>query len=206
MDELRLTVALTSDEYDGDVVDVVVERVAGLRADELGEVRALLPAHVSVRTEPGSIGKGYSGPGAVLAIAGAVLNDGASFLAWGAALLQVAQHLRQKNANRRLNIDDPRTIAAVAAARATPLADRLRGTHFLGGFCLTGGGPGMGVDARDTWVSAFGSQNGWVVAIYSSPSGLFLGSTIVSGEWDPSMGHRRDQAEVNRLFRRAQTP
>lgn len=202
MDSLRVTVGLTDDEYDGDYLDV--EHVEGLRREELDELLPLLPVGAVLSTSPGSVGKGAAGPGAVLEIGHVVLSSGADFITWGLALLEVFRSLKRRKADRTLNLDDPKTIAAVAAAQAPELHDRLRGTHFIGTYCLTGCGPGIGVDLRDTWASSFGSGNGWLVVLYISPSGLFLGSTIVPGEWDPPQGRKRSQEEINRLFRQTQ--
>ncbi len=197
--KFRITVALHDDEYDGNRVDI--SQVPGLREQDLHEVQELLPRTV-LSTEPGEVGRGASGPGATLVIdvIERTVNDTASLLAWGAALLAVIRRLRRRHA-RTVNLDDPGTVAAVAAAQVLTLHDRLRGSRFISSTCLGGGDPRMGTDARDVWVSTFATDDGWWLMLFSSPTGLVLGEVAVPAEWS---GHEvRTADQVRELFDQA---
>ena len=198
----RVTVALHDDEYDGGRVDVA--RVPGLREQDLPEVQELLPGTV-LSTEPGEVGRGAAGPGATLVVEviERVGNDGASLLALGTALLAVIHRLRSRH-GRTVNLDDPETVAAIAAAQVPTLRDRLTGSRFISSTRLGGGDPGMGTDVRDVWVSTFTADDGWWLMLFSSPTGLVLGDVAVPAEWS---GHDvRTPEQVRELFNQANRP
>jgi hypothetical protein len=69
----------------------------------------------TVSTQQSLVAKGASGPGAKLVIAATTANGGVSLLAWGSAIWAVIRHLRTKRVERRISLDDPRTIAAAIA-------------------------------------------------------------------------------------------
>jgi len=201
-DKFRITVALHNDEYDGSRVDA--SQVPGLRKQDLPEVQELLPGTV-LSTEPGEVGRGAAGPGATLVIEviERTVNDTASLLAWGTALLAVIRRLRRRHA-RTVNLDDPGTVAAVAAAQVPTLHDRLRGSRFVSSTCLGGGDPRTGTDSRDVWVSTFATGDGWWLMLFSSPTGLVLGEVAVPAEW--SGHHVRTPEQVRELFDQANRP
>lgn len=198
-DGFLITVAPRNEEYDGDLIDV--SKVAGLSDQDLPELQRLLPG-TRLSTRPGEIGKGASGPGITLVVEALerITNDGASLLAWGALLLQCIRRLR-RDKPRTLNLDDPRTIAAVTAAQIPLLHDRLAGSLFIGSNCLTGGGAGLGSDLRDVWASSFMTNDGWVLMLFSSPSGLVLGHAAIPSEW--SGEDVRSPEQVRELFEQA---
>lgn len=194
----RITVGLDEGEYDGQFIDIT--RVFGLRKDDLLELSRLLPG-ARLSAEPGEVGKGAAGPGATLVVE--VLErvvNGASFLAWGGALLAAIKWLRTRH-NKRPNLDEPRTIAAVAAAQQPLLHDQLAGSWFAMSVCLTGGGAGIGTDARDVWASSFVTSDGRVLVLFSSPTGLVLGHAMVPSEWDGDS--LRSPQDVVRQFEQA---
>lgn len=183
----------------GDEVDV--SRVPGVRDEDMVELTRMLPtARLSRRA--GSIGKGASGPGAslVIEIAERILNDGASLLAYGAVLFEVIAWLKRRH-GKSVNLNDPVTVAAVAAAQSSSLEHELVGSSYIGTVCITGGGPGLGVDARDVWASSFSLADGWALVIFSSPSALILGHVKIPSEYDGN-GRVRAPEEIRELFGR----
>jgi hypothetical protein len=196
MSTFRITVGLSHGECDGVLIDAT--RVPGLPDDDLFELARLLPgAQLSV--EPAEVGKGAAGPGATLVVEvlERAMNDGASVLAWGGALLAAIRWLRVRH-HKRVNLDEPRTIGAVAAAQHPVLRDQLLGSRFATSVCLTGGGPGIGTDARDVWASSFVTNDGWVLILFSSPTGLVLGHAVVPTEWSGT--NFRSAADLANLF------
>lgn len=199
MSTFQITVGLRGGEYDGGAVDV--SRVEGLREQDLPGLRELLPG-ARLSTRPGEVGKGTAGPGATLVIevVERITNDGASLLNWGTALLGAIGWLRTRH-RRQVNLDEPRTIAAVAAAQLPSLHERIAGSYFVTSVCLTGGGTSVGTDLRDVWASSYVTTDGWVLVIFSSPSGLVLGHAAVPSEW--SGQEVRDPQQVRMLFDQA---
>lgn len=157
-------------------------------------------------TEPGEVGRGAAGPGATLVIEviERVVNDGGSLLAWGTDfLLPVIGWLRRRH-GRTVNLDDPGTVAAVAAAQVPTLHDRLAGSRFISSTRLGGGDLGAGTDVRDVWVSTFATDDGWWLMLFSSPTGLVLGDVAVPGEWTGQ--DVRTPEQVRELFNQANRP
>lgn len=196
-DVFTITVGLANEEYEDGLADP--DRVVGLRPQDLPELEELWPA-AKLSTRPGDIGKGASGPGATLVIETIerVVNDGGSLIGWGTLLWQTIKHLKRRRADRSVNLDDPRTIAAVGAARAPGLHARLAEASFQDCFTVTGGGPQMGTDLRDVWQAVFLTDDGWVLIIFMSPSGLVLGEVAVPSEFNGDRLRRPE--EVRRLF------
>lgn len=188
--ELRVTFGLENDEFDGDVVDV--NRVDGLRPEDLPELENVLQergvqARVSVLE--GSIGKGYAGPGVelILTITEHAMTDLASVLGIGGALWALI-HKVQARRNRRVVVQQPEVIGALAVtAASTPMAG-LAGGYIGQTVCLTGGGPGLGTDVRDVWATCVFLQTEDVWIVFSSPSGLVLGQVTVPPEWTSHRG------------------
>lgn len=199
--DFRLTFGLFPDEYGGDAVEL--ELIIGLQQQDLPDIEAET-AGASVSVEPSSTGKGAAGPGVdlVLHIAEQVTNDGASLIAWGTLLWAAVHKVRSKRPGRTLAVKDPTTIGALAAA-SLDNSQSLVGAQWLTPVCLTGGGSGLGTDARDVWATTLESADGLLHIIFSSPSGLVLGSVAVPTEADPTAPRSRGPEEVARLFREA---
>lgn len=195
-DTFRITTMLHDDEYDGSRVDV--SRVAGFRAEDLPAVQELLPEAV-LSTESGEVGRGAAGPGATLVIEviERIGSDGGWLLEWGKALLPVIRRLRKAH-GRTVNLDDPATVAAVAAAQVPTFHDRLTGSSFISSARLGGGGSETGTDSRDVWISTFATDDGWWLMLFSSPTGLILGEVAVPAEW--SGEDMRSPEQVRQLF------
>ncbi len=200
--ELRLTFGVANDEYDGAAVDV--ERIAGFTSADVDALQdELLRQGLggAVHIEPGSIGKGAAGPGVqlVVEIGERVLNDGASVLAWGGALWALVRKVGRSRKLRRLTVQQPEAIGALALAAAPRTPGGLQGSHIGHSVCLTGGGPAMGTDSRDLWATPVTLEFGDIWVLFSSPSGLVLGDVTVPLEWSPHRGQIQ-QRDVPRVF------
>jgi hypothetical protein len=202
-DVFTITVGLANDEYDGGLPDP--DKVVGLRPEDLPELEELWPA-AKLSTRVGEVGKGASGPGVTLVIemVERVINDGGSFISWGTLLWHTIRYLKRRRPDRSINLDDPRTIAAVGAARALGLQARIAKAYFKDCLPLTGGGPQVGTDLRDVWQAVFVTDDGWVLAIFMSPSGLVLGQVTVPSEFNGKI--LRSPEEIRDLFARENTP
>jgi hypothetical protein len=193
----RLTFNMLRDEYDGDAVDT--EKIEGLRSTDLPALQSALReagGSGELTVQPGGVGKGAGGPGVelVLEVAERMFNDGASVLALGAALWALVRRVTS-NSSRQLSIQDPDTLGVLAVSATPEARQRLIGSHMMTPTCLTGGGPGMGTDARDVWVTPVILPTGDVWAVFSSHSGMVLGEVTVPAEWTAARGQLEpDQA------------
>lgn len=187
-----------AEEIYGTQGELDISRVPGATDEDLDELRAMLPG-VRVARRPGSIGKGASGPGATLIFefGERILNDGASMLAYGAALMSVVTWLKSHR-QKHVNVDDPAAAGVLAAAQSRA-SEELVGAYHTGTVCISGGGPGLGVDVRDIWVTTFALPDQWYLVIFTSPSALVLGEVKVPSEVD-GKGKRRTGGEVRDLF------
>lgn len=159
-----------------------------------------LDAGASVTIEAGSVGKGASGPAVqfVLHIAEATLNDGASVFAWGTVLWSIV-HKVQGWRSRRLDLQDPRIIGLLAAAAYERFRERVVGATMGQTVCLTGGGPTVGTDLRDVWLTPFMLPSGDVWALFSAIDGGILGEVLVPARWTAERGEVTGQ-EMAQLF------
>ncbi len=196
--DLRLTFGVSPTDSDGMGAPPAPAEVEGLTRVDLAELSRGLDTAVRLSTEPGSMGKGASGPGIdpVLHLTEQVLTDGAAAFAWGSVLWTLIRRIRPQ---RRLGVQDPLTVGALAAAAQPMNESRLRGAHLTGTVCLTGGGVGMGTDARDVWATSFVLDNEMVLVLFTSPSGLVLGEVTVVPEWTSRLG-QLDSATVADAF------
>ncbi len=199
--DLRLTFGVSPTDFDGMGAPPAPAEAEGLTRADLTELSRGIDAGVRLSTEPGSVGKGASGPGIdlVLHVTEQVLADGAAVFTWGGVLWTLIRRIRPQ---RRLEVQDPLTIAALAAAAQPENEPRLRGAHLTETVCLTAGGAGMGTDARDVWATSFVLANETVLVLFTSPSGLVLGEVTVVPEWTSSLG-RLDSATVADAFARS---
>jgi len=199
--DLRLTFGVPPTDIDGKGALPAPAEVEGLTLADLTELSSGIDAAVRLSTEPSSVGKGASGPGIdlVLHLTEQVLTDGAALFAWGSALWTLIRRIRPQ---RRLAVQDPLTIGALAAAAQPMNESRLRGAHLTGTVSLTGGGVGMGTDARDVWATSFVLANERVLVLFTSPSGLVLGEVTVVPEWTSRLG-QLDSATVADAFARS---
>jgi hypothetical protein len=197
----RLTFALFNDEYGGDLVEL--ERVVGLQEQDLPDIEAEA-AGAFVSVEASSTGKGAAGPGVdiVLHVLGHVNNDGASLITWGTVLWAVVHKVRSKRPGRTLAVKDPVTVGALAAA-SFENRQSLVGSQWLEPVCLTGGGPDIGTNGLDVWATTLVRVDGLLQIIFTSHSGLELGSVVVPTEVDPVTFRSREPREVASLFREA---
>jgi len=166
--DLRLTFGVSPTDSDGMGAPPAPAEVEGLTRVDLTELSRGLDAAVRLSTEPGSMGKGASGPGIdlVLHLTEQVLTDGAAAFAWGSVLWTLIRRIRPQ---RRLAVQDPLTVGALAAAAQPMNESRLRGAHLTGTVCLTGGGVGMGTDARNVWATSFVLDNEMVLVLFTRP-------------------------------------
>lgn len=167
--EFRLTFSVLADEYDGNTC--AVRPKSGLTPEELPVLaEGLIDLPLVVR--PGEVGKGAAGPGIDLfvQVAERAMNDGASLAAYGTLLWQLVKRVKARQ-DHTLAVQDPATIGALAVGSDPSNVDRLAGASVMPTVCLTGGGPGMGTDSRDVWVTPVVLQDERVWAIFSSPSG-----------------------------------
>jgi hypothetical protein len=159
--------------------------------DAFNEIARDVDPAASVAVRPGSIGKGASGSGVVLAlqIAEEVMNDGASLLALSAALWAFVHRVRGSS-QRGLSVQDPTTIGVLAAGADPGFRDRIVGAHRGRPVSLTGGDLGLGTDSRDIWVVPFVQASGDVWVIFTSCDGVILGEVSVPARWTPDGGLR----------------
>lgn len=109
----------------------------------------------SLRVEYGEVGKGASGPGVELAVSLVErgLTDTASMLGVGTALWALIAKVQSRRA-RRVEVQQPEGIGALAVAVAISPAGGLTGSSVGQTVCLTGGGPGSGTESRDVWATS----------------------------------------------------
>lgn len=191
---------LTFAYVDGDTFDdsYAPQRLTGLPAEAttaLADEVHSLDAGASVTIEAGSIGKGAAGPGVqfVLHTAETALNDGASVFAWGTVLWSIV-HKVQGWRSRRLDLQDPRTIGLLAAAADERFRERVVGAAMGQTVCLTGGGPTVGTDLRDVWLTPFMLPSGDVWALFSATDGGILAEVLVPARWTAERGEVTGQA------------
>lgn len=199
--DLRLTFGISMTDFDAMSAPPAPAEVEGLTRADLAGLSRGLDAAVRLSTERGSVGKGASGPGIdlVLHLTEQVLTDGAAVFAWGSVLRTIVRRIRPQ---RRLAVQDPPTIGALAAASQPENEPRLDGAHLTGTVCLTAGGAGMGTDARDVWATSFVLANEAVLVLFTSPSGLVLGEVTVVPEWTNRLG-QLDSTTVAAAFARS---
>jgi hypothetical protein len=195
--EFRITFAILSGEYDGTEVDLA--RVEDASAEAADEAQQRDPA-ATVLVQPGSTGKGAAGPGIelVLHVAEEVLNDGASVFAWGTVLWAIIGRVRRRG-DRRVQVQDPKTLGFLAASAKPNHEHRLVGAQLVTTVCLTGGGPGIGTDLRDVWATSFLLPSGDVWVLFSAPDGGILGEVTVPARWTPGRGEISGE-EVARTY------
>ena len=195
--EFRITFTVLDSEYDGTAVDLV--RVEDVSAEVADEARQRDPA-ATVSVRQGSTGKGAAGPGIelVLNVVQAVLNDGASVFVWGTMLRAGIGWVRGRG-DRRVQVQDPKTLGFLAASAKPDYEHRLAGAVLGTTVCLTGGGQGMGMDLRDVWATSFLLPSGDVWVLFSAPDGGILGEVTVPARWTPGRGEIVGE-EVARTF------
>jgi hypothetical protein len=195
--EFRITFAILPGEYEGEAVDLA--RVEDASAEAADEAQKRDPA-ATVSVQPGSTGKGAAGPGIelVLHVAEEVLNDGASVFGWGTVLWAIIRRVRRRG-DRRVVVQDPKTLGFLAASAKPDHELRLAGAGLVTTVCLTGGGPGMGTDLRDVWASSFVLPSGDVWVLFSAPDGGILGEVTVPARWTPGRGEIAGE-EVARTY------
>ena len=68
-----------------------------------------------------------------------VLNDGASVFGWGTVLWAIIRRVRRRG-DRRVQVQDPKTLGFLAASAKPDHELRLAGAELVTTVCLTGGG------------------------------------------------------------------
>jgi len=179
------------------LVGLSSEDVTSIATDE---APPLDPA-ATATLEAGSIGKGASGPGAelVLHIAETLLNDGASMFAWGTVLWSVVRRIRKRQA-RGLVVQDATTISLLAAAADASHQQRLVGA-CVGVVVPLSGGPGLGMDRRDVWLTSFWLPSGDLWVVFTATDGRVLGQVTVPAPWTEERGTVEGPA-LAQLFKR----
>lgn len=202
--DLKLTFGRVPGD-DFDTSTYMPRSLVGLSAEDVTsiateEARALDPA-ATAALKAGSIGKGASGPGAelVLHIAETVLNDGASVFAWGTVLWSVIRRI-QKRQPRALVVQDATTISLLAAAADASHQQRLVGAS-VGVVVPLSGGPGLGMDGRDIWLTSFWLPSADLWVVFTATDGRVLGEVIVPAPWSEERGTVEGPA-LAQLFRR----
>lgn len=182
----------------GDLVIAVVlpEGDRALSEAEVATVRAMV-SDTPVSLRPGSVGKGWEASATFVAfeVAERIVNDFGSLLAVGAAVAGVVRWLKSRG--RFMLIDDENTIAVLAAAQNPSLHDELLGSMLIRSVCLTSGGGAMGSDENEVWATSFQTSDGWLLAVFTSSSGVVLGHTRVPLEWHD--GRQRSTEELRNL-------
>ncbi len=179
------------------LVDLSLEDVTAFAMEE---ACALDPA-ATATLGAGSIGKGASGPGVelVLHIAETVLNDGASAFAWGTVLWSVVRRIQQRQP-RGLVVQDATTISLLAAAADASHQQRLVGAS-VGVVVPLSGGPGLGMDGRDIWLTSFWLPSGDLWAVFTATDGRVLGEVTVPAPWTEERG-TVEGAALTQVFKR----
>ncbi len=186
---MRITFAVHRDEQTGGVANHAAE---GLRPEDLAGLNEVLAATGlvgSLRVEDGEVGKGASGPGIelVVSLVERGLTDTASILGVGTVLWALIVKVQSRR-ERRVEVQQPEAIGALAVAAAISPAGGLTGSRVGQSVCLTGGGPGGGTDSRDVWATPVSLSSGDVRIIFSAPSGLVLGDVVVAPAWTAERG------------------
>ena len=180
--DMRITFAVHCDEQTGGVANQAT--VEGLRPEDLAGLNEVLTATGlvgSLRVQGGEVGKGASGPGIelVVSLVERGLTDTASMLGVGTVLWALIAKVQARR-ERRVEVQQPEAIGALAVAAAISPAGGLTGSRVGQSVCLTGGGPGSGTDSRDVWATPVLLSSGDVRVIFSAPSGLVLGDVVVA--------------------------
>ena len=204
--DLHLTFAYVAEDAFDDIN--APQHLTGLPAEATTALTAeaqSMDAGASVTIEAGSLGKGAAGPGIqfVLHTAETMLNDGASVFAWGTVLWSIV-HRVQGWRSRRLDVQDPCTIGLLAAAADERFQERVVGASMGETICLTGGGPTLGTDSRDVWLTPFILPSGDVWALFSATDGGILGEVVVPARWTSERGEVTGQA-LAQLFQTLNT-
>lgn len=189
--DLRITFGVHRDEQTSGIANHAA--VEGLRPEDLAGLDDVLAATGlvgSLRVEDGEVGKGASGPGIelVVSLVERGLTDTASMLGVGTALWALIAKVQSRR-KRRVEVQQPEVIGALAVAAAISPAGGLTGSWIGQSVCLTGGGgPGSGTDSRDVWATPVSLSSGDVRVIFSAPSGLVLGDVVVAPAWTAERG------------------
>ncbi len=201
--DLRITFAVHRDEQTSGIANHAA--VEGLRPEDLAGLDDVLAATGlvgSLRVEDGEVGKGASGPGIelVVSLVERGLTDTASVLGVGTALWALIAKVQSRR-KRRVEVQQPEAIGALAVAAAISPAGGLTGSWIGQSVCLTGDGLGSGTDSRDVWATPVSLSSGDVRVIFSAPSGLVLGDVVVAPAWTAERGEL-DSASALATFNR----
>jgi hypothetical protein len=183
------------EELDGD--SVMLAQVAGFSPEDLSGVQ--LPAGMTLRQTEGSIGKGASGTGVGLAleIAEHAINDVASLIAIGGALVALIKRASRVRGRPPAGANAD-ALAAIAAATSGRIQDAPDEWFHARTVPLTTDG-NSGTDMRDVWASSFVHDSlGVVLVVFQSSTTRYLGTTIVGVEWffDGSTSHSRTDEQL----------
>lgn len=126
----------------------------------------------------GSVGKGASNWGAdlVLSLTSIATLDGLIDL--GQRLIRLVGRLTGAESKRRLLVRDPTTAGVLAVGAYRPSSDLAQGV-IVGSWCVTGGSPGIGFDARDAWVTSVQLPDQSILLIVTSLEGEVVGTLKV---------------------------
>jgi hypothetical protein len=193
--QLDVTWGASEVELDYDVV--VIERAVGLAAQDLSN--ADVPPGITVRSAPGSVGKGASGPGIalVLEVAEHVINDVGGLIGIGVALRGLISKISKRRGAKPAGAS-ALSLAALAAAATPAISDAPESWYHTRTVPLTTDGT-VGTDMRDVWASAFLQESrGVVQLVFSSSTTRYLASATIATEWyfDGATGRVRSDEEL----------
>jgi len=173
--DIHLNFSLTQDELRDPRLNL--ENFQEVVQIDTGEVEEELPG-ATATVALGSVGKGAANWGAdlVLTLTSIATLDGLIDL--GQRLIRLAKRLTGAGPKRHLLVRDPTTAGILAVGAYQPRSD-LAGGVIVGSWCVTGGNPGIGFDARDAWVTSIQLPDQSVVLIVTSMSGDVVGTLMV---------------------------
>jgi hypothetical protein len=173
--DIHLNFSLTQEELRNPLLsEATFDDVVQIDAEE---ALAIIPGS-SVKVLRGTVGKGASNWGVDVLLTVSMLANMDGLIDLGERALRLARKLTGGGTKRGLLVRDPPTVGVLAVGAYQPRSD-LHGGVVVGSWCVTGGGPGIGFDGRDLWVTSVVKPDQSVILIVTSPDGIVLGSLNV---------------------------
>lgn len=176
--EIHLNFTLTHDELTNPRLNF--ETLNEVVQIDIDQACAAVPG-ASVKVTPGSVGKGAASWGVELLLSLSIVANMDGLIDLGQKLAKLVGKLTDNGARRQLVVRDAATAGVLAVGAFEPSSDLTGGT-ILASVCVTGGGLGIGIDARDIWVTSVRRPNQSVLLIATSASGEVLGSFTVGAQ------------------------
>lgn len=173
--DIHLNFSLTLDELRDP--RLCLENFQDVVQIDTGKIEEELPG-ATATLALGSVGKGAANWGADVVVILTTVATLDGLIDLGQRLIRLVKRLTDNGSRRQLLVRDPTTAGVLAVGAYQPCSD-LAGGVVVGSWCVTGGNPSLGFDARDAWVTSVQLPDQSVVLIVTSLSGVVVGTLKV---------------------------